>query len=141
MNKVKLYILPLFLVLSSLIVVVQTMKFVRSSAYRTESSARASVSPAAGPVQGQALSPEEMLTAKNIFSALAEKNSLSVSVGIATNRIVISAEKNSDTLRNYDGILSYLTGISDLPYSMEYKGFCIGRGCSKDLMLEIALMK
>jgi hypothetical protein len=92
-------------------------------------------------LQKKALSSEEMLTAKNIFAALAEKNDLSITAGISTDRVIISAEKNSGVLHNYEGMLSYLTGISGLPYTMEYKSFCIGKSCGKDIMIEIALRK
>ncbi len=142
MNKVRLYILPLFLLIGSLIAGIQTIKAVRAvTAIETEVVTRRSAPPAGAKALSQALGPEEMLTAKNIFAALAEKNALKVSVGISSNKVVINAEKNSGALQNYDGILSYLSGISGLPYSMEYKGFCIGRGCGKDIMIEIALRR
>lgn len=140
MNKVKLYILPLFLLIGSLIAGIYTIKAVRAITTMEAGTVllRPDSSPGV-PLQKQTLSSEEMLTAKNIFSALAERNALNMNVGISTNRVIISAEKNSGTLQNYNGILSYLTGISDLPYSMEYKGFCIGRSCGKDILIEIAL--
>lgn len=142
MNRVKLYILPLCLVLSSLIAGVQTIKAVRSSAsLEAETASRNLPFPSSTSGPAGQLSSEEMLTAKNLFSALAQKNLLPVNVAVSTNKIVISSEKNGEVLQNYEGILSYLTGISDLPYSMEYKNFCIGRGCTKDIFLEIALTR
>jgi hypothetical protein len=121
MNKVKLYILPLFLLAGSLIAGIYTIKTVRSMT--TMEAGTVSLSPdslSGAPAQKKALSSEEMLTAKNIFSALAERNDLSMSASISTNKVIINAEKNSGVLHNYEGILSYLTGISDchIPWSI-----------------------
>lgn len=142
MNKVKLYILPLFLLLSSLIAGVMIVKSLKDITSMESSAAAVNYQPVVAPTATtRALSPQELLTAKNVFAAMAVSKELPIDVTISANRVVAIAEKNSGILQNYDGIIAYLTGISDLPYAMKYESFCVGRDCPKDFVIDIALRK
>jgi hypothetical protein len=90
--------------------------------------------------QVRELDINEMMTAKFIIEALAERNSLPVAVRIEGKNIRIKA-KDDTAIRKYDGIIGFLSSLRGLPYSFEYKELCIGKGCGNQINIVLEVQK
>lgn len=129
MKTVRLYI-PLALIASSLVLFSLGVK--REKAIALQSQTQPATSTQAIAPQSRELDANELITAKTIVESILERNSLDAAVSITGKDLKIEA-KDSNAIKNYDGIISFLTALKSLPYDMSYKELCIGQGCGKGI--------
>jgi hypothetical protein len=90
--------------------------------------------------QSRELNMNEMMTAKFVVEALAEKHSLPVTVSVEGSAVKIAA-KDNDVIKKYDGILGFLSSLRGLPYSLKYKELCIGQECGQQFVAVMEVKK
>lgn len=146
MKIMKLYILPIFLVIASIVAVAKgtdTMKEV--AVLSAQDTVYAEVLRQLKPgkqLSANSLSTPEAMTFKQLLEMLATKHDVPVSVTIAQGQIRVAGDQavSKDILKKYESVMAFVAAMSGLPYSMEYKTFCLGEACpaSFEVVLQVS---
>jgi hypothetical protein len=134
MKAIRLYILPLFLLLGSLGLLAKGIKIKQDSQKVWKDSVNSQVK-----VQVNALvTPDDtrMLSLRNIMAAIGQQYSLPLDVTLKGTSLVIKPDisriKPEQVLVNDSNIYGFMNAISALPYRMEYETVCIGNSCGAE---------
>ncbi|MCM8820149.1 MAG: hypothetical protein NC925_05070 [Candidatus Omnitrophica bacterium] len=133
MKKIE-FIISAFLIIASLVAFMIGNKIIANSKPLTP------VQPIKTTQDPQPLNDEQMLTVKFIVDSLAEKFKISIDSSIEKNILTVSSKENN-ILVKYHEIMGFISSLNNLPYSMKYKSFCIGKSCNKEFAFAIEFGK
>lgn len=142
MKTARLYIVPLFLIASSLMLTVRGVAMKKDAAalqmkalaqgapVKTDSAVAAkNVVPA--------MSISEIMTLNRLIGILAAGSQIPLKEQIINNSI--SYTSAPEVLENYDGLLNFMSSISALPYPIQYDKMCLGTGCRDGFEMSLKL--
>lgn len=137
MKVLKLYILPILLLAASVACFIKAGQIQRDVVFLKNSNIIYQDAIAALNVeqkkQVESMTTNELVTFKQLAESLAYKGSLPLEITVMQgNLIKISPTKAAGAkgiLNYYEQMLTFISALSSLPYSMEYKSFCLGEMC------------
>lgn len=133
MKTVRLYLLPFFLITSSIFCVYNTVKTIKDIEL-----AKAGIKLDEAKIEKKTISTFDIMTVKHMVESYAISKSLPLTIEQDKNTIKISPSKDFSTdeklthetiLSKYDKVMDFLSAVSTMPYQMEYKQFCLGDEC------------
>jgi hypothetical protein len=134
MKAIRLYILPLFLLLASLAVLAKGIK-VRQDAQATWKNV---VNSQVQQQMNSLVPPDDtrMLSLRNLVQAIGRQYELPLDVTLKGPNLMAKPDltkiKPEQLLAHDSNIYGFINTLSALPYRMEYESVCIGTGCGPE---------
>lgn len=87
------------------------------------------------------LTQAELMTARQIIEGLAMKHKIQATISMTATGVTLlgDVKQKDDILKNYEGMLVFLSDISNLPYLISYTSFCIGSDCSNGIEIKMEI--
>ena len=134
MKAIRLYILPLFLLLASLTVLAKGIK-VRQDVQKTWKDV---VKTQVQQQMNSLVPPDDtrMLSLRNLTQAIGRQYELPLEVSLKGPSLMAKPDltriKTDQVLAHDSNIYGFINTLSALPYRMEYESLCIGTGCGPE---------
>lgn len=143
MKTARLYIVPLFLMASSLVLTVKAVAMKKDAAalQMKAMASGASTKPhtAAARKTVPAMSISEVMTLNRLINVLAAGSQIPLKEQIINN--TINYKSVPEVLENYDGLLNFMSSISALPYPIQYDKMCLGTGCKDGFEMSLKIVE
>lgn len=151
MRTVKLYLPLTLLVLGSLVLAIKTVQIYKDkqiilSQIQVKDSVDGNV--------GKEMTDTDLITARQMIEGYAALYSLPVEVKLVKRdiRVTVLAPKQEEgeivatvgereklaVLQNFNNVMGFFTSLSNMPYSLDYKEFCVGIDCPNVFDVTIA---